>query len=251
MALINFYVMIDGRIYEYALNWDDLVLNPDDIYISMGQGYVPDKEMSYQLEKLKKEISRIIKPKCLFVFYKANPARKHYISVGELEFHTGVVITQYLAKAEYYAVMVATAGHEFQDFQQKVNTSGDIYKEYLLDSIGSAIAEAVAAYACSKIEEVASEYKWSTSRPYSPGYCGWHVSQQQLLFSLLPKAPCGIRLCDSSLMFPMKSVSALIAVGPNTQKLKYGCELCNKPDCYKNRSRLTNKMNEYECNSMD
>lgn len=233
--------MIDRNIYEYELNWDNLALNPDDIYMSMGQGYVPDNDMIDSLEKLKSEISEIIRPKCLFSFYKANPARKNHINVGNKEFHTGAVITQYLIEAEYYAVMVATAGREFQKLQCEIKASGDIYKEFLLDSIGSAIAEAVASWACLKIEEMVAGQGWGVSFPYSPGYCGWHVSQQQVLFSLLPDTPCGISLSDSSLMSPIKSVSAVIAVGPNTRKQKYGCELCNKPDCYKNRNRLTNK----------
>lgn len=233
--------MTDRNIYEYELSWDNLVLSFEDIYMSMGRGYIPDNEMIDNIEKLKDEISKIIKPKCLFSFYKANSARKNYIGVGNQEFHTGVVITQYLTEAEYYVVMVATAGHEFQELQHELKASGDIYKEFLLDSIGSAIAEALVVWACLKIEEIAAEQRWGVSFPYSPGYCGWHVSQQQLLFSLLPDTPCGISLSDSSLMSPMKSVSAVIAVGSNTRKQKYGCELCNKPDCYKNRNKLTNK----------
>lgn len=235
--------MTDRDICEYELVWDDLVLNPDDIYLSMGRGYVPDNDMIDSLEGLKYEISKIIKPRYMFSFYKSNPARKNHINIDGLEFHTGAVITPYLAEAEYYAVMVATAGHEFQKMQFEVKDSGDIYKEFLLDSIGSAIAESVAACTCQKIEEAASCQGYGVSFPYSPGYCGWHVSQQQLLFSLLPDAPCGICLSESSLMSPIKSVSAVVAVGSGIRKQKYGCELCNKSDCYKNRNRLISKSN--------
>ena len=79
---------------------------------------------------------------------------------------------------------------------------------------------------------------YGVSHPYSPGYCGWHVTQQQLLFSCLPEFPCGVRLSDSSLMSPIKSVSGIIAYGPCIVKRKYGCELCGKADCYKNRNKL-------------
>ena len=40
---------------------------------------------------------------------------------------------------------------------------------------------------------------------YSPGYCGWNVSEQHALFSLLPEGFCGVRLCESGLMLPIKS----------------------------------------------
>ena len=57
-------------------------------------------------------------------------------------------------------------------------------------------------------------------------------------FSCLPEFPCGVRLSDSSLMSPIKSVSGIIAYGPCIVKRKYGCELCGKADCYKNRNKL-------------
>ena len=90
-------------------------------------------------------------------------------------------------------------------------------------------------YFTDTIERILHNY--GVSFPYSPGYCGWHVSQQQLLFSMLPPSPCGVRLNDSSLMYPIKSVSGIIAVGSRVKKQKYGCELCGKVDCYKNRNK--------------
>ena len=43
---------------------------------------------------------------------------------------------------------------------------------------------------------------------------------------------------ESYLMSPIKSVSGVIAVGERIVKRKYGCELCGKADCYKNRNKL-------------
>ena len=115
---------------------------------------------------------------------------------------------------------------------------GDILREFLLDAYGSAIAEAVVREVCRKVETQMFALGYGVSHPYSPGYCGWHVTQQQLLFSCLPESPCGIRLSDSSLMSPIKSVSGILAYGPRMAKRKYGCELCGKADCYKNRNKL-------------
>jgi hypothetical protein len=50
--------------------------------------------------------------------------------------------------------------------------------------------------------------------PYSPGYCGWHVSGQRRLFEALQPAAIGIRLGSSFLMRPLKSVSGVIVAGP-------------------------------------
>ncbi|MFK2344270.1 vitamin B12 dependent-methionine synthase activation domain-containing protein [Bacteroides fragilis] len=89
--------------------------------------------------------------------------------------------------------------------------------------------------ACKAIEKEFGAKGLGISYPYSPGYCGWKVSDQQILFSLLPNQPCGVSLTASSLMCPIKSVSGVVGIGRQMTRQKYGCELCGKKDCYKNR----------------
>jgi hypothetical protein len=48
---------------------------------------------------------------------------------------------------------------------------------------------------------------------FSPGYCGWHVSGQRKLFTLLHPEGIDITLNDSCLMKPLKSMSGVIIVG--------------------------------------
>ena len=48
--------MVNREIYLCELPWNALQLNSEDIYLSMGVGYVPDEEMLKQLDLLKKEI---------------------------------------------------------------------------------------------------------------------------------------------------------------------------------------------------
>lgn len=49
---------------------------------------------------------------------------------------------------------------------------------------------------------------------YSPGYCGWDVTGQRALFAELRPEEIGIRLRESCLMEPLKSVSGVIVAGP-------------------------------------
>lgn len=49
---------------------------------------------------------------------------------------------------------------------------------------------------------------------FSPGYCGWHISAQRVLFELLRPAKIGITLNESYLMQPLKSVTGGILCGP-------------------------------------
>lgn len=231
-----------GKLNQYEVSWGKLKLNPEDIYLSMGVGYIPDEEILKRLEVLKSEIITRCHPRYVFASFKASPARENHVKAGEIELHTGAVITPYLKDANQYILFVATAGQEFEGFQQEVKVSSDILQEFLLDSLGSAIAEAVVREVCGTVEEYFLPLRYGVSHPYSPGYCGWHVTQQRLIFSLLPEHPCGVSLNGASLMSPIKSVSGIIAVGEKIIKRKYGCELCGKDDCYKNINKIKNRL---------
>ena len=45
---------MNREIYQYELPWNALQLNSEDIYLSIGVGYVPDEEMLKQLDLFEK-----------------------------------------------------------------------------------------------------------------------------------------------------------------------------------------------------
>ena len=64
---------------------------------------------------------------------------------------------------------------------------------------------------------------------YSPGYCGWHISGQKKLFAFLHPEEIGIRLLDSFLMHPLKSVSGVFVCGPeDIHRFENGFAFCGE-----------------------
>ena len=127
---------------------------------------------------------------------------------------------------------MATAGREFEDFRHTYKESGDCVREFIADAVGSVLAEACVAQVEQQLDlEAATPHTY----PYSPGYCGWRVTEQKLLFGLLPEHPCGIELTESSLMYPIKSVSGVIGIGETVERKPYGCAICRNANCYKRR----------------
>jgi hypothetical protein len=53
----------------------------------------------------------------------------------------------------------------------------------------------------------------SAALRYSPGYCGWDLTGQRALFGRLKPERIGIRLLESCLMDPLKSLSGVIVLG--------------------------------------
>ncbi|MFR6201570.1 MAG: hypothetical protein ACLULH_03580 [Bacteroides fragilis] len=133
--------------------------------------------------------------------FDAEPAGTCEVGVNGISLKTGSVITPYLKDAAGYVLFVATAGYEFEAFQHRIGSQGDILREFLLDAYGSAIAEAVVREVCRKVESRMFPLGYGVSHHHGPGYCGWRTSRNSCCFQLLaPNFTCPeVRLSASDL----------------------------------------------------
>lgn len=151
-------------------------------------------------------------------------------------FNTGKIISEQLIESEYFGIFVSSIGIRFDEWTRKLFDTGEFDLGYIADLIGSELAEAAANEVEKKIVEKASEQRLNCTNRLSPGYCGWNVSEQQKLFSLLPENFCDVSLTESSLMIPMKSISGIIGIGKSVEIKPYPCATCNFTDCFKKRN---------------
>ncbi len=158
------------------------------------------------------------------------------IKAGNITFDVKKIVYGQLKRSESLAVFLCTAGEEPGEISRRAMKEGDLLKGYTYDIIGSEIVEAAADLMQEALKNtIELEGKKITNR-YSPGYCDWSVAEQHKLFSLMPGNFCGIRLTDSALMDPVKSVSGFIGIGDNVRFNKYTCNLCDSKNCiYRNR----------------
>ena len=131
---------------------------------------------------------------------------------------------------------MTTVGNEFDNYIKELKMSGNILKEFVADSIGTALAESCVEQISRMLD---NDENMKHSLPYSPGYCGWDICEQRVLFSLFPDKPCGITLSESCLMSPMKSVSGFFALGQNLSPQPYRCEICTNKNCYKKKYKTS------------
>ena len=221
----------------FETGFDGITLDLGEIYLAMGyRNEQPGQDVAEMVAETIRTVAPLCRPRFGYELLPVEKVTRRTISVGGGELATGTVITPFLEEAEHLAVFVATAGEGFDKWFHEVKKSGDILKEYLAHAVGSEIAEATARAMAAELLGEAESKGMKISNSYSPGYCGWHVRDQQALFSLLPPRPCGITLTPSCLMLPIKSVSGIIALGRDIEKKAYGCDICNKKDCYKKRT---------------
>ena len=212
---------------EQTLTYDELQITPEDIYEAMGyHGALPDEATQHETQAIVDDVRRWLRPQFCFFVRQALP-----------DFDIGRIIERQLRGSEAYTLFICTSGVKFEAYQQQLKQADDMVRVFIADSLGSVIAEKCADQMEIAVQESIDKLGWHHTNRFSPGYCGWHVSQQQLLFPLFEGHTCGVRLTDSSLMLPIKSVSGIIGLGKEVRRLDYTCGLCNFEKCYKRRKK--------------
>jgi hypothetical protein len=163
--------------------------------------------------------------------------RKHLVTLEAITFNVKPIVSNLIRKSEKAALFVCTAGPGISKWSKELMHEGDLMKGYVVDVVGSEIVEKAMDIIQENLENDMKELGLGITDRYSPGYCDWHVSEQQKLFSLLPENYCGIKLSDSSLMYPIKSVSGIIGIGTAAERKGYTCDFCKIKDCIYRKKR--------------
>ena len=210
-----------------TLTYDQLSIVPADIYEAMGyHGAQPDEATLRETQAIIDDVREWLRPQFCFFVTRELP-----------DFEIGQIIEKQLQGSEAYALFICTCGQEYEAYQQQLEAGNDMVRVFIADSLGSVIAEKCADEMEKNLQKSIEKLGWYHTNRFSPGYCAWHVSQQQKLFPLFEGETCGVRLTESSLMLPIKSVSGIIGVGKDVRRLDYTCGLCQFEKCYKRKKK--------------
>jgi hypothetical protein len=234
--------MNQPMMYFSTLSIDDLSLSPDDLYREMGYGdTTPDDTVRQEAAQLFARVAPLTHPRFGFLITEELLITEDLLITENLSpappaLHVGKTIARQLRGSEAYALFVATAGEEYEAFQQQLKEEGDLVSIYLADALGSVIAEKTADQTELALQRAIDARGWQHTNRFSPGYCGWDVAEQHRLFARFPaEQPCGIRLTDAGLMLPIKSVSGIIGLGAGVRKRDYACRMCRQEHCFRRR----------------
>ncbi len=153
------------------------------------------------------------------------------IAVCSQKLNVSEIIYEQIKKSEYLAIFICSAGHLISDLSQNAMLKGDTLSGYLYDMYGSFIVEKAMDKIQVHLEKICIKKGLSITNRFSPGYCNWNVCEQQILFSLFPENFTKVKLTESCLMLPLKSVSGIIGIGKNVKKTEYKCNKCNEKNC--------------------
>lgn len=227
---------------EKELTFGDLDICLEDVYAQMGypagDGKSPqrdglftltaaDRVVTCETEAIIGDVQQWLRPRFAYLTRPDIPSG----------FHLGQIIAHQLRCSSAYALFIATAGTEYEDYVRRLKHTGDEVRVYIADALGSVIAERCADALERQLQTSIDKLSWHHTNRFSPGYCGWSVSEQQVLFPLFGEHTCGVSLTEGSLMVPVKSVSGIIGMGAEVTRKDYVCNLCDFDKCYKRKHK--------------
>ncbi len=151
--------------------------------------------------------------------------------INDKFFKTEKIINSQLNSLEKAALFVCTIGPGMETWAGQLFRDSNAVKGNFVDTISSEAVESATDLLHNHIKLQMMERGLKITNRFSPGYCGWSLSEQHLLFSFFPANFCGITLTQSALMIPVKSVSGIIGIGKGVKLEDYQCNKCERKDC--------------------
>ncbi|HPP66626.1 MAG TPA: vitamin B12 dependent-methionine synthase activation domain-containing protein [bacterium] len=168
----------------------------------------------------------IANPKAVYLEGFIKTKGDDFVIINGVKF-TSATLRKNLQDIERVFVYIATCGVELDSVKFSHN---DFLKEYWWDIIKNHFLEIARS---NLIEYIKKRYMLTKTAIMVPGggEAGiWDISQQKQLFSLFGNVEklIGVRLTETCLMIPNKSVSGILFP---TEKDYHGCKLCRRHNC--------------------
>ena len=229
-------VIKQSYVKEFNFNYNDCGVNLNQIISLLGYNIetVPGPVLE-SLESIIQTIPSILKLQSGFKIFDSRKIKlvSKGFTIEDQTFDCGTIIQSNLKDSDTLVFIISTLGNELETLSKNYMDSNEILNGYLIDKIGSELVETLTDKTENYLREFIDPYELKMTNRYSPGYCGWNVSDQQKLFSLLPDKFCNVSLNEDSLMIPIKSISAVIGIGKNVERKNYQCSICDIEFCYK------------------
>ena len=196
--------------------------------------------LSAKLACCEERLDTLLEPRLHYRIKKIDNVGRGFVSIEEGTTFKSRKLSQALRRSDEIVCFVATVGSAIDDKIVGLMAANHLSEAYVLDAMGSvAVENMVEQFHRRKEAKFARQNKSVTLR-FSPGYCDWPVTDQKKLFGLFDSEPTGVKLLDSCLMEPRKSISGVFGlshtVNPHDSPPYNPCRECKKTDCIARRT---------------
>jgi hypothetical protein len=211
--------------YREAMEKIDLIpvtLGPSDIGGRLR--FDPDRAGFDSLDELIGIIQELIHPRGAYDVAFVGAKREDTVEVGGMTFESPL-LSEKVGGANKVFPYIITVGSELE---QAAAAQDDLLKQYYLEEIANIVLEQAAAWLAAHLE---ARYGVTGLSNLSPGsLVDWPITEQTKLFSIFGDTErlIGVRLTESMLMIPRKSISGILF--PSGEGF-VACQLCDREKC--------------------
>jgi len=205
----------------------NITLSAEDVL--KGQGIDP-KRASSRLFKdagnIIEEAHALLKPAAVHSIFKIVNF-EHQKVTFESGIFEGPLVARAMAGADDLNIAICTIGADLEARVGEIMSKNPVMGVALegagisaLRKVSQTVEDIISAEAC--------ELDLALGMRAQPGQEGWPLEQQRQVFTILPAAEIGVRLTESCLMIPRKSVSFVIPRGKELIDSVIPCDFCSK-----------------------
>jgi hypothetical protein len=232
-----------SRVFDFS--YDQLRISFSDIELMLG--YDPGHASSPIADNIR-EVMNEVDNHCTITggyFIFDDPVmdnKNHTVSIGDSDLHVEKVVFEQVSHSTRIAVFCCSAGRKISDWSRQLIAENNLIKGYLVDVLGTLVVES--AMMKMQVELIADmkAQKMRTTNRYSPGFCGWDVTERQRLSLLFPRDFCGVAVNENDELVPLKSLSGIIGIGRYVKYNSYECDECNLKSCIYRTHKLEDYM---------
>ena len=179
------------------------------------------------------------------------------IRIGGVDFFSPRLQSQLSdAMANEVMLVAASAGKNCEERARQLWNEEKPDEYFFMEVYGSAVVENLITNVGARFCEWADQHHAAILPHYSPGYPGWEISDQKNLLTLIfrnkeTELPEEIRVLDSGMLQPKKSLLAVFGITPNVEKVQrltslIPCENCSLQSCRYRRLPYRNSIPQLE-----
>ena len=186
----------------------------------------PDSDDADEFAALVNKAQEVGRPKAIYKESYIDARGDETVTIDGATF-TSRALRKNLDTIERVFPYVATCGKEADAIEIP---QGDFLKEFWLDTIKADLLGVSYRYLSTLVHQQYRPGKTSTMSPGSGDVAVWPIEQQNELFSLFGDVEdlIGVRLTESCLMLPNKSISGILFP---TEIGFQSCQLCHRENC--------------------
>lgn len=207
----------------------ELEINKEEVLRYLGyKGQDIDGNLTNTIEECREEIKKIITPRVVYSYKNIKSSDDGVEVITTNLILKGNDIKEHLKNSTECVLMAVTLGNEIER-QTRLYEKTNLTKALILDACATTVVEEVCDIVENSVKEKAILSGMNITFRYSPGYGDLPLDvQSSFLRALEAQKKIGLTVSENNLLFPRKSVTAIIGiVNSGIEKKKKSCKECS------------------------